>query len=290
MIVFYSVLVISAVVAFPTVKKYFSNKKPLEIPPVWHGILTQKVRFYRELNENDQQDFIEQVARFLRNVRVNGVAIQLTLEDRLLVASSAVIPLFGFRGWEYGYLDEVILYPAAFDQNFNFENPEEMIVGMVGSGAMEGKMILSKPALHVGFDNSQDKQNVGIHEFIHLYDKEDGIIDGVPVSFMNDEHIMPWIDLVRMEMSKIHDGTSAIRGYGGLNGKEFFAVAGEYFFERPHLLQKNHPELYDMLSMIFSQEIINHLGQKEIVSKPLGRNSPCPCGSGEKYKRCCLTN
>jgi len=288
MIVVYILIGTGVLVAFPFVKKYLNNQKPLEIPPKWHGLLVQKVRFFRELEPTDQQDFLEQVARFLRNVPVNGAMVNVTIEDRLLVASSAVIPLFGFRGWEYGYLNEVILYPSAFDQNFNFENPTEMIIGMVGSGVMEGKMILSKPALHIGFDNSQDKQNVGIHEFIHLYDKEDGVIDGVPVSFMNDEHIMPWIDLVRIEMSKIHSGESAIRGYGGLNGKEFFAVAGEYFFERPHLLQKNHPELYEMLSMFFNQKMTDRLLLKEEKIAPLGRNSPCPCGSGEKYKRCCL--
>jgi uncharacterized protein YecA (UPF0149 family) len=25
-----------------------------------------------------------------------------------------------------------------------------------------------------------------------------------------------------------------------------------------------------------------------IVSKKVGRNDPCPCGSGKKYKKCCL--
>ena len=24
------------------------------------------------------------------------------------------------------------------------------------------------------------------------------------------------------------------------------------------------------------------------VSKKVGRNDPCPCGSGKKYKKCCL--
>ena len=24
------------------------------------------------------------------------------------------------------------------------------------------------------------------------------------------------------------------------------------------------------------------------LPKPVGRNSPCPCGSGRKYKKCCL--
>jgi len=29
------------------------------------------------------------------------------------------------------------------------------------------------------------------------------------------------------------------------------------------------------------------VGQKPIVSSKVGRNDPCPCGSGSKYKKCC---
>lgn len=29
-------------------------------------------------------------------------------------------------------------------------------------------------------------------------------------------------------------------------------------------------------------------GDKELVEK-LGRNDPCPCNSGKRYKNCCLT-
>jgi len=29
------------------------------------------------------------------------------------------------------------------------------------------------------------------------------------------------------------------------------------------------------------------MGQKEFLEK-LGRNDPCPCGSGLRFKRCCL--
>jgi uncharacterized protein YecA (UPF0149 family) len=28
-------------------------------------------------------------------------------------------------------------------------------------------------------------------------------------------------------------------------------------------------------------------GEKELVEK-LGRNDPCPCGSGKRFKKCCL--
>lgn len=30
--------------------------------------------------------------------------------------------------------------------------------------------------------------------------------------------------------------------------------------------------------------------EKQLLSRAVGRNDPCPCGSGEKYKRCCLRN
>ena len=30
--------------------------------------------------------------------------------------------------------------------------------------------------------------------------------------------------------------------------------------------------------------------QKPAISKKVGRNDPCPCGSGKKYKKCCGSN
>jgi len=32
------------------------------------------------------------------------------------------------------------------------------------------------------------------------------------------------------------------------------------------------------------------LKQRMVVSSKVGRNSPCPCGSGKKYKMCCGKN
>ena len=39
----------------------------------------------------------------------------------------------------------------------------------------------------------------------------------------------------------------------GSSEAEFFAVASEYFFERPKLFKQKHPELYAMLSVCFQQ-------------------------------------
>ena len=60
------------------------------------------------------------------------------------------------------------------------------------------------------------------------------------------------------------------------------------FFERPKLLKKKHPELYDVLTKIFKQELADTLNPSIALKRgSIGRNQPCPYGSGLKYKRCC---
>jgi uncharacterized protein YecA (UPF0149 family) len=66
---------------------------------------------------------------------------------------------------------------------------------------------------------------------------------------------------------------------------EFFSVVSEYFFERPKLLAKKHPELYALLEKIFKQEMRSKKLTKPL--KKISRNSPCPCNSGKKFKKCC---
>jgi SWIM/SEC-C metal-binding protein len=34
-------------------------------------------------------------------------------------------------------------------------------------------------------------------------------------------------------------------------------------------------------------EILLNPGKPKIAEKKVGRNEPCPCGSGNKYKKCC---
>ena len=261
-------------------------KKPESpFPNNWRKILIEKVSFYNSLSLEEKKVFEYEIQEFLLNHKIVGVEVDVNLTDKILVAASAVIPIFGFPEWKYTNLQEVILYPSMFNENFDFKAPDSKILGQVGTGYMEGKMILSKPALHRGFSNSRDKKNTAIHEFVHLIDKGDGIIDGIPSMLMNNQYSIPWIDLIHYKIDEIFEGKSDINPYGGTNKAEFFAVASEYFFERPKLLSSKHPELYKHLSFIFKQEMKSRDLQKKKVE--IGRNSPCPCGSGKKFKRCC---
>ena len=118
-----------------------------------------------------------------------------------------------------------------FNLDFETSGGDRNILGMVGNGYMEGKRILSKPALHFGFDNTTDKKNTAIHEFVHLIDKADGAVDGVPSLLLERPYVIPWLDLMNKKVEEIYNRKSDINPYGGTNRQEFFAVVSEYFFE-----------------------------------------------------------
>lgn len=284
------IVVISIGLFFFLKKSKPKEVKPCAIPDKWRVLLRENVHFYNNLEEAPQRQFESDIQRFLQAVSITGVKTNVELLDRILIASSAIIPLFGFPAWTYSHLDEVLLYPDSFDRNYNIGSKEEMITGMVGSGPMEGKVILSKPSLRMGFDIANDKKNVGIHEFVHLFDKETGSIDGIPPGFEDKAYALPWLDFVKQKIEEIVTDRSDINDYGATNRQEFFAVASEYFFERPHLLKRKHPQLYGKLSKVFNQDMTAIIDPASFQSKqPPSRNAPCPCGSGLKYKRCCIS-
>ena len=252
--------------------------------PQWSKFLQQKVCFYRNLSTEDQLLFEQRCLLFLETTRVEGSKdVTVVDNDKLLVAASAIIPVWGFPGWHYFNIETVILLPARFNEDYQYGLHDSRISGMVGTGVMSGKMVLSKPDLHKGFDNSRDKQNVGIHEFVHLIDMSDGQCDGFPERITEYEFCAPWFDFVQCKINEVELGKSNINDYAATNKAEFFAVSSEYFFERPKLLQRKHPKLYRYLSNFYQQNLAEI--NRTIAPK---KNQPCPCGSRRKYKRCCL--
>lgn len=229
--------------------------KPVEaVADIDPALLDAHVLFYNKLEPADKKLFEARIADFLQRVRITPVHTTLTQLDKLYVAAGAIIPIFRFSNsnWHYPNLVEVLVYEDHFNHDFKSSGSEgRNIMGMVGTGYMEGKMLLSKPALEAGFSNQTDKNNTVIHEFVHLIDKLDGDTDGVPQLLLEKQYVLPWLDLIQREMKKMDDGKSDINPYGLTNQSEFFAVVAEYFFERPDLMEEKHPELYKLLQVMF---------------------------------------
>ena len=255
-------------------------------PKEWSEILIANISYYNALSSEDKTRFEYKVQEFILNYDIIGVKTKVTITDKLLVASSAVIPIFGFDNWRYSNLSQVLIYPTMFNKKFETEGTGRRILGMVGNGYLEGRMILSQEALRHGFKNESDKKNTAIHEFVHLIDKTGGTIDGIPSLLMEKQYAIPWLDMMNQKLEDIYNDDSDINPYAGTNKAEFFSVTSEYFFERPKLLKKKHPELYQGLEKIFNQDMASRNLKRNIVKTE--RNSPCPCNSGKKYKKCCV--
>jgi Mlc titration factor MtfA (ptsG expression regulator) len=262
-------------------------------PPEWEAVLQENVVFYRSLDPESRIRYQRELQVFLGEKRVTGIKTSVDTTTLVLAGSSAVIPIFGYPEWEWDQISEVLIYPGRFGPDFEIEDGDDRnTLGVVGTGALNRVMILSKPDLLQGFRNPADKRNVGLHEFAHLVDKSDGTIDGVPVVGLDRRSIGPWIELIHQEMNEIEAGDSDLNPYALTNEAEFFAVATEYLFERPDLMQQKHPELFGFMQKIFNQDLMSRLSamsrERRKGAPRLGRNSPCPCGSGKKFKKCCL--
>jgi Mlc titration factor MtfA (ptsG expression regulator) len=257
MLIYFAIIIpIIALLAFIIFRKR-GSRSPVgfqKLDKPLRKLLDGRVDYYHRLSNAEKRRFESQVAVFLQTVNIEGVGSEITDVDRVLIASSAVIPVFGLGDWEYrDLLTNVILYPDTFDHEYQFEGNSRNIQGMVGTGYMNGQMILSRPALLKGFSPMSGKENTAIHEFVHLVDKSDGTTDGVPEQLMEHDYATPWLSLMHKEMHRINEGHSDINPYATTNEAEFLAVASEYFFEKPAQFKEKHPELYEQLSKIFRQ-------------------------------------
>jgi len=258
---------------------------PIEITRRQRDILNTRVTFYRSLSVKDKALFEQCCISFIQNTDIVGHQLEVTEADRLLIASGSVILAWGFEQWHYVKVDTVYLVPSSFNERSEFRQSDSNITGLVGTAHLRGKMIISQPALHLGFDNGVDKRNVAIHEFTHLIDMADGDIDGLPRQISEPGHSLPWLELVARKIKEIDLGKSDIRDYGATNNAEFLSVASEYFFERPKRLKRKHPELYKYLERFYKQNRADvHVAER------IRKKSPCPCGSGKRFKRCCMVN
>ncbi len=228
------------------------KKERLLFPEEWRSYLLTNVLYYTELSIDDRDLFEQRVLHFLKEIRIIGVDVELEEKDKLLVGVSGIIPIFRFPNWQYRNLSEVLLYKDKFNVDYQTEGDQRNILGMVGSGHMNRIMILSKPALHNGFENHESPNNVGIHEFVHLLDKSDGSTDGVPEVFLQNPYIIPWVKRMQLEINEMQENISDLNPYGATNEAEFFSVASEYFFKRPDLFENTHPELYRMMKKIYN--------------------------------------
>jgi Mlc titration factor MtfA (ptsG expression regulator) len=136
---------------FRVKKKTIVTTVPIEpIHESYRQILSEQVPFYQQLDKTRKTEFENRVQQFLSQTKITGVNTIVEDLDKVLIAASAIIPIFNFPGWEYIQLHEVLLYPDSFNHEFEQQGNRRDVLGMVGSGALNHVMILSSAPITTG--------------------------------------------------------------------------------------------------------------------------------------------
>ena len=138
----------------------------------------------------------------------------------------------------------------------------ESMQARLGESWNSGAIVLAwDDVLHSAAD-IHDGHNVVYHEFAHQLDTERGPADGAPKLEQRSMYV-GWARVFGEEYETLVDSVSKgrpalLNAYGATNPAEFFAVATEFFFERPVELKKRHPELYEQMAGYFKRDPAAH--------------------------------
>ncbi len=233
------------------------------IPDALWALTLARYPFLARRSEADLAALRELATLFLADKEFAGMQ-GLEVDDGMAVAiaAQACLPVLRLGLACYDAFKGIVVYPGAvmarrevMDEHGVVHEYEEELLGEAMPG---GPMALSWPDVDLGGESTTWVCNVVIHEFAHVLDMRDGILDGMPPlpDRAAREH---WQLVMQAEWSRFCRQVDAARGtlldpYGAESIDEFFAVASEVFFVDPAALRADHPALYALLAGYYRQD------------------------------------
>jgi Mlc titration factor MtfA (ptsG expression regulator) len=261
-------VVINIVNWVSTVLAFFKNRRRRhirrqEFPPHWLGIIKANVGFYGKLSPADKRELQEHILVFNTEKRFEGCGgLEITDEIRITIAAQACLLLLHRDTDYYPGLETILVYPEAFLVSHQ-QRPGNGIIYEVddireGESWHRGTVVLSWDDVRKSSSDIHDGHNVVLHEFAHQIDTMAGQGDSTPV-LNHKSSYLTWARALRKDyncfVKEIESGRDTLFGpYAATNPSEFFAVATEYFFERPLDLKRVYPELYEQLKLLYQQD------------------------------------
>jgi MtfA peptidase len=250
-------LIVAGIAFYPAiVKKQRDRLKSRLFSPLWKAIIENNLPIYAQLSPSDRQRLQGHIQVFLAEKQFIGCSgLQVTEEMKLTIAAVACLLLLNERGEYFPKLRSILIYPSTYFVTETTRTGnyivEETRVARLGESWTNDQLVLSWEQVQQDTRNWQDGHNVVLHEFAHQLDQEDGKAEGVPILSRRSDYPM-WAQVMTAAYQQLcHDVQRGVKtvmdSYGTTNPTEFFAVATETFFEKPHQLQQQHPALYQML-------------------------------------------
>jgi MtfA peptidase len=232
-------------------------------PAAWLEIIERNVRFHACLPEADRRELEGLVKIFLAEKTFEGCGgLELTDEMKVTIAAQACSLLLHRQTDIYPRLDTILVYPSAYLARAVKPIGGPMVLegetARLGESWTSGVVVLSWNDVRAGASDIHDGQNLVLHEFAHQLDREDGAINGTPLLEQKSQYLA-WARVLSAEFERLRRDTEAGRStvldeYAATDPAEFFAVATECFFEKPRVLKKRHPALYEELKTFYRQD------------------------------------
>lgn len=188
-----------------------------------------------------------------------GELEEVTEEMRLVVTAQAGLLVVNRVEDYYEQLHSILVYPTAFvapvsgsiDGEIEVVEMEERL----GESSEFGSVVLAWDSVLRGGYNHEDGLNLVIHEFAHQLDQANGGADGAPILERASDYDS-WARVFHAAYGRhveesAKDKAKVLDDYGAEDPAEFFAVATETFFERPHALRDEYPELFAELRKFY---------------------------------------
>lgn len=244
------------------------RKKLTEIPfpPAWEDIIRRNVAHDGMLDGAERAHLRALVQVFIAEKDWEGCGgLALTDEIRVTISAGACLLLLNLPHNYYQNVESILVYPSTVvppkRQPGFFEAPFEPVeeVGpIIGQAFQDGPVIIIWDAALHGGRHPELGHNVVYHEFSHKLDMLDGAANGTPPLRDRAEY-REWVQVCSRDYLRLrHDAErgreSFLDAYGATDEAEFFAVATEQFFDKPHVMIRQAPDLYNVLREYYRQD------------------------------------
>ncbi len=245
-------------------------------PDHWREILDEEFPQFEFLSPKDQKALLDHMKVFLAEKRFEGCGgLEVTESMRVSIAAQACLLLLNRDVDYYHEVKCIYIYPRAFTSTRKSSDASGIVTEeetvRLGEAWNSGQIVLSWEDVDRGAADIGDGRNVTLHEFAHQLDFEDNAANGAPI-LSHRSRYLSWARVLGEEFENLKRAKkrykkTVLDKYGATNPAEFFAVATEAFFEKPHQLKKKHEDLYKELSEYYRQDPAQFMPTRKMPRK-----------------------
>jgi len=235
-------------------------------PSTWETIVRTNCAHYSRLNAEERARLRAFILVFAAEKSWEGCrGLELDDEIRVTISAQAGVLVLGLAHQYYRNVQTILVYPTTVVTPERplgaFEVPGAPVtsgIPILGEAQLRGPVLLVWDAVKRSARHPEQGHDVVYHEFAHKLDMLDGAADGTPPRESRAE-LKRWAEVCSRAFLALRDRVAAgvptfLDAYGATSEAEFFAVATEFFFDKPLAMQRREPELYGLLRDFYRQD------------------------------------